>query len=70
MSTVITYELTQHKRLIRAGFEGCQAAQIVEGGVCVHDLLELVIRGCDHDVAMRILAPDDGYPVVAVPDSL
>jgi hypothetical protein len=44
--------------LEQAGFEPGLAGRLAaEGGIDLHDLLNLVDRGCAPDVAVRILAP-------------
>lgn len=51
------------RRLVSAGF----AADLAEGlaredSVDLHELLELVDRGCPPDLAARILAPIEDHP--------
>jgi hypothetical protein len=44
--------------LVRAGFEpGLSAAVAGDPRIDVHEMLELVDRGCPPDLAVRILAP-------------
>lgn len=47
-------------RLIKAGFASELATRLGwDGRVDIHDLLELVDRGCPPDLAARIVAPLD-----------
>ena len=47
-------------RLVAAGFAPAAAAQLAEGcGIDLHAVFELIDRGCQPDLAARILAPLD-----------
>jgi hypothetical protein len=48
-------------QLLRAGFPHRLAARVAdEGGYDLHQLIELVERGCPPVLALRILAPLEG----------
>jgi hypothetical protein len=53
----------RRRRLVAAGFEPALAARVArEGGIDLHELLDLVDRGCPPATAVRILAPLDEDP--------
>jgi hypothetical protein len=50
----------RERLLLGAGFEDADAASLArEHGVDLHELLELVERGCPPELAVRIMAPLD-----------
>jgi hypothetical protein len=50
--------LWRRERLVRAGFSREVADELAsDGGYDLHELLELVDRGCPPALAVRILAP-------------
>jgi hypothetical protein len=51
----------RHVQLERAGFSPSLARRVArDGRYDLHLLIELVERGCPHELALRILAPLDG----------
>ena len=60
MRLQVSRDVMQWRRacLVRAGFEPELAGELAaDGGYDLHELLELVDRGCRPDLAARILAP-------------
>jgi hypothetical protein len=62
MATQTKLEDWRREQLRRAGFPDSLAARgAAERRMDLHELIELVDRGCPPDLALRILAPlDDG----------
>jgi hypothetical protein len=53
----------RRERLVAAGFDRDHAQRLAEGGrYDIHQLLELMDRGCPPDLAERIVAPLDEDP--------
>jgi hypothetical protein len=53
----------RRERLVAAGFERAHAQRLAEGGrYDIHQLLELMDRGCPPHLAERIVAPLDEDP--------
>ena len=51
-------EAWRHQVLRQAGFDAPLAQQLAaDAGIDLHDVLELVDRGCPPELAARILAP-------------
>jgi hypothetical protein len=64
-SVVTAEELTRWRRrqLVQAGFSRALATRVAaDSAYDLHALIELVERGCVHELAVRILAPLDGGP--------
>ena len=51
-------------RLLDLGYGMTQAEELAADGTDVHQLEELVVRGCPLDLAARILAPLEQHPRV------
>jgi hypothetical protein len=49
-------------RLLDAGFPPALADRLAAGRLDLHELLQLVDRGCPPELAARILEPVDGVP--------
>lgn len=51
----------RREQLVKSGFPLPLAARLAKDARCdLHGLIELVERGCDPDLAVRILAPVEG----------
>ena len=51
----------RRRRLIAAGFEPSLATRLAaDDGIDLHELLVLLDRGCEPELAARIVAPLDG----------
>ncbi|MGH3439758.1 MAG: hypothetical protein ACRDRN_25310 [Sciscionella sp.] len=44
-------------QLLHAGFDGASATTLAAAGVDLHEMLDLVARGCSPRLAVRILTP-------------
>ncbi|HJQ51778.1 MAG TPA: hypothetical protein VJ838_14785 [Gaiellaceae bacterium] len=59
----------RHSQLVRSGFPEPLAARIAhDGRFDLHQLLELVERGCPPEIAFRILAPLEDDPATLEED--
>ena len=50
----------RRSQLVRSGFSHRLAAQVADDGYDLHQLIELVEKGCPPELALRILAPLEG----------
>lgn len=61
------YELSEDERVelwnleqfTRMGFNGIQTANLLSWGTDAHKAQDLINAGCDHELALLILQPDD-----------